>query len=160
MARHGVRRRFAISTRRGRTIEEADRPVIDAYPPPSRVASLVLNAIFLDQFDGDALRLERINHLLKSSSRKGDGTLRPIDLLLLRPSDDLGRLANQYEPRLPRTFRFLTRGFGTREARANDLLSLVMFQPDYLKRLIELGQRDAEERLDEILAFTARPVPA
>ncbi len=76
--------------------------------------------------------------------------MRPIDLLLLRPSRDLGRLANDYEPNLPKGFRFLTRGLGTREIRSNDLLSMVMFQPDYLKCLIELGEADAELRREEI----------
>jgi len=66
---------------------------------------------------------------------------------------DLGRLANTYEPELPRAFRFLTRGLGTRETRSNDMLSLVMFQTDYVKRLIELGEADAKARLPEIRRF-------
>jgi NTE family protein len=37
--------------------------------------------------------------------------------------------------------------------RTNDLLSLLMFQPDYLSRLIELGEQDAESRKQEILDF-------
>ena len=74
--------------------------------------------------------------------------------MLVRPSQDLGALANDYEPRLPRGFRFLTRGLGTQQTRSNDFLSLVMFQTDYLKELIELGRADAESRLDELLAFT------
>jgi NTE family protein len=47
----------------------------------------------------------------------------------------------------------LTRGLGTRETRSNDLLSLVMFQPDYLSRLVELGLADGEARMGEIEAF-------
>jgi NTE family protein len=72
---------------------------------------------------------------------------------MLRPSVDLGRLANAYEPDLPRAFRFLTRGLGTRETRSNDMLSLVMFQGDYVKRLIDLGEADAMARLDDIRRF-------
>ena len=34
-------------------------------------------------------------------------------------------------------FRFLTRGLGTRKAQSADILSLVMFQEDYLRRLTE-----------------------
>jgi NTE family protein len=74
---------------------------------------------------------------------------------MLRPSLDLGRLANEYEPELPHAFRFLTRGFGTRETRSNDLLSLVMFQSDYVKRLIELGEADAAARISDIRRFLA-----
>ncbi|MEK7721531.1 MAG: patatin, partial [Elusimicrobiota bacterium] len=68
-------------------------------------------------------------------------------------SCDLGMLANEYEPRLPGAFRFMTRGLGTREMRSNDLLSLLMFQPDYLRRLIKLGEADAEARQNEVEDF-------
>ena len=74
---------------------------------------------------------------------------RTIKLIVLRPSRDLGKLANEYEAGLPGPFRFLTRGLGTRETRSNDLLSLLMFQPDYLTRLIELGEADAEAQRRE-----------
>ncbi|MBI4562221.1 MAG: hypothetical protein HY724_09270, partial [Candidatus Rokubacteria bacterium] len=48
---------------------------------------------------------------------------------------------------------FLTRSLGTRETSSPDVLSLLMFQPDYLTRLIEIGQADAEARLSEIAAL-------
>ena len=51
-------------------------------------------------------------------------------MLVLRPSQDLGKLANEFEADLPKTFRFLVRGLGSQETRANDMLSLLMFQPD------------------------------
>jgi NTE family protein len=76
-----------------------------------------------------------------------------VKLLVMRPSRDLGKLANDYEARLPKAFRFFTRGLGTRETRSPDFLSLVMFQPDYLRALIETGERDAEARADEIATF-------
>ena len=74
-------------------------------------------------------------------------------MLVLRPSRDLGRLAGEYEPRLPKVFRFLTRGLGTRKTESPDILSLVMFQEDYLRRLIALGEEDAERQWDRIAAF-------
>jgi NTE family protein len=149
----GARRIIAVSTRYARSREDSDRPVIADYPPPAQVAGVLYNAIFLDQLDADALELERINALvsrLPASQRDG---LRQIDLFMLRPSVDLGRLANEYEPELPRAFRFLTRGLGTREMRSNDLLSLLMFQGDYVRRLIELGEADAEAKLPEMRRF-------
>ena len=128
--------------------------MIDGYPPPAQIAGSLINALFLDLLDGDALRLERVNDLLARIPEERRDGLRPIELLLFRPSQDLGTLANDYEPQLPRGFRFLTRGLGTRQTRSNDFLSLVMFQPDYLQQLIDLGRADAEKRLDELLAFT------
>ena len=56
---------------------------------------------------------------------------------------------------LPRTFRFLTRRLGTRRSRTGDLLSLVMFEPGYLQRLMDIGEQDARARLDELAAFLA-----
>ena len=149
----GATRILAVSTRYARTREEADRPVISGYPPPVQVAGVLYNAVFLDQLDADALHLRQINELLAQLSPDRWGGLRPIELLVVRPSQDLGRLANQYEPDLPKGFRFLTRGLGTKETRSNDMLSLVMFQTDYVKHLIELGHHDAKARHDEIARF-------
>jgi NTE family protein len=155
----GADRILAISTRYLQSDAEAEEPMSLGYPPTARVAGVVMNAIFLDQFDGDALRLERINKLVADlPPEKRDG-LRPVRAMILRPSRDLGKLANDFEPRLPKTLRFFTRGLGTRKLRSNDLLSLIMFQPDYLQRLVHLGEEDAEERRAELLAFVA-PQPA
>lgn len=147
----GARRILAVSTRHRPPGARTPPPVIDGYPPPAQIAGSLLNSVFLDQFDADALRLERFNALLEETGDRNG--MRPIDLLMIRPSRDLGTLANAFEPRLPRGFRFLTRGLGTRETRSNDLLSLIMFQQDYLKELVDLGRADALERIDEVLAF-------
>ena len=151
----GARHVLAISTRYARTREEADRPEVVGYPPPAQVAGVLYNAIFLDQLDADALHMQQINDFVARLPTVHRDGFRRIELLVLRPSQDLGRIANAYEPELPRAFRFLTRGLGTRETRSNDMLSLVMFQKDYVKRLIELGEADAQAWLPEIKSFLA-----
>jgi NTE family protein len=149
----GANRLFAISTRHIPTRSETEQVRIDDYPSPARVMGAMYNAIFLDVFDNDALRLERINSLLKKMPEENRDGLVPVKLLLFRPSEDLGDLARQYEPQLPKPFRFMTRGWGTRQARSADMLSLVMFQPDYIQHLIKLGEKDAEARMDQINEF-------
>ena len=149
----GARRIIAVSTRYAPSPDEAARPAIGDYPPPAQIAGVLYNAIFLDQLDSDALELRRLNRLIARLSDADRDGLRQIDLLMLRPSIDLGRLANQYEPDLPRAFRFLTRGLGTQETRSNDMLSLVMFQGDYVRRLMELGEADASARIADIRRF-------
>jgi len=146
---------LAISTRYARSESEAAASSTTDYPPPAQVIGILMNAIFLDLLDQDAMSLERINELLRKLPADQHSNLRPVKLLVMRPSVDLGRLAADYEPRLPRLFRFLTRRLGTRETKSSDLLSLLMFQSDYLKRLIELGEHDAEARGDEIAEFLA-----
>jgi NTE family protein len=150
----GARRIIAVSTRYAKSRDEAARPAVAGYPPPAQIVGVLYNAIFLDQLDADAWQLETINALVDALPPRAEG-FRHIDLLMLRPSIDLGRLANEYEAELPRAFRFLTRGLGTRETRSNDMLSLVMFQSDYMTRLIGLGEADAEARLPEIRRFLA-----
>lgn len=149
----GARKVLAISTRYARSTEEANEPAIYGYPPPAQVVGVLMNSIFLDLLDHDALRLERLNRLLERLPEDEREGLRQVKLLVLRPSVDLGMLANEYEPQLPWAFRFLTRGLGTRQTRSPDFLSLVLFQPDYLQELIRIGERDAQDRIDEISAF-------
>jgi NTE family protein len=156
----GARRIMAVSTRYARSREEAERPGVAGYPPPAQIVGVLLNAIFLDLFDTDALRLGQINALLDRLPRDARADLRHIDLYILRPSQDLGLIANNYEADLPRTFRFLIRGLGSRETRSNDMLSLLMFHPEYIARLIELGETDAQARaaaIDRFLGDAEKP---
>ena len=149
----GASKILAVSTRYQRTQAEADRPDVIGYPPPAQILGVMYNAIFLDLIDQDVLRLERMNRLLaKLEPDERDG-MRLVDIMVMRPSQDLGRLAREYEPRLPTMFRWLTRGLGTRRTSSPDLLSLLMFQGDYLARLIDLGEADGEARAPEIAEF-------
>lgn len=153
----GAQKILAISTRHGQSGAEADRPNFEGPPSPAQVMGVLFNAIFLDQLDQDALHLERINRLLETSPPDGRGDLRPVELLVLRPSVDLGELANEFEPQLPGMFRYLTRRLGTKQARNQDFLSTVMFQRDYMHRLLELGELDGSTRAEEIAAFVEAP---
>lgn len=156
----GADRILAISTRRARSRTEADAPSVTGYPPPVQVAGVLMNAIFLDLLDEDALRLSRVNDLLKGLEPEERRGMRPVRLLTIRPSVDLGRLANRFEPQLPRAIRYMTRGLGTKHTEAPDFLSLIMFQPDYLGELMRVGEADAEAReadLAELLESGGAP---
>ena len=124
------------------------------YPSPARIAGVLMNAIFLDMLDHDVLQMNRINALLAAQPpEKRPADIRPVQVLVLRPSQDLGHLAADFEVQLPRLFRFMERGFGTREGRSADALALVMFEQAYLARLIELGEADAASRHADIERF-------
>jgi NTE family protein len=151
----GAHRILAMTTRYQRSFEEADLPSTEGYPPPVQVIGHLLNAVFLDAFDEDTLRLQRLNSVLRKLPPEEREGLRPIDLLVLRPSKDIGKLAGQHEIHLPGSLRFLLRGLGTRETKSPDFLSMLMFEPDYLRRLIEIGEADAAERMQEIRALVS-----
>ena len=149
----GATRILSLSTRYSGSLEEADRPKVAGYPPPLQISGQLLNAIFLDDLGRDAQELQRINMLLREVPPEKRRGLRPIQLLVARPSQDLGRLVAEYEPRLPRLFRHLTRSLGSRETSTPDILSLLAFDPDYISALIAIGESDAATHADEIRAL-------
>ncbi|MEO6711283.1 MAG: patatin-like phospholipase family protein, partial [Planctomycetota bacterium] len=149
----GAARILAISTRYQRTRSDPLTSVTRAYPAPAHVLGVLMSAIFLDNFDHDAMNLDRMNKLIESLPENARLGLRPVDLLIVRPTRDLAKIAGEHEIQLPRSFRFLLRGLGTRESKSPESLSMVLFEPDYVNRLLELGRADAEARMGDIEAF-------
>ncbi len=152
----GADRMIAISTQYAASSTVPAPVTTRGYPPPATVIGLLMDAVFLDMLDYDALMTQRFNALLRGHPSARDTGLRPVELLLIRPSLDLGMIANKFEVELPRTFRFATRGLGTRETRRADLLATVLFQPGYINRMIEIGEQDGDRRREEIAAFIGR----
>ena len=70
-----------------------------------------------------------------------------------RPASSLGALASLHEIELPRLVRWLTRGWGTREVRSNDALSLLLFERGYVELLMGIGESDAAARDAELARF-------
>jgi len=152
----GAEKMIAISTQYVGPAPEAQPSKPQAYPPPATIIGLLLESVFLDMLDADAQAMRMINQLVADHPRAAERGLRPVELLLIRPSRDLSALANQFERELPPVFRFVTRGLGTRESRRADLLATVLFQPRYIARMIEIGEQDGDRRREEIAAFLAR----
>jgi NTE family protein len=150
----GARKIIAVSTRPSRAQGDAPRSM-NGHPLPGQMAGTLLNAIFLDMLDADVMRIQQRNELIDRLPAGSRGDLQRTEVLVLRPSQDLGRLANEFEADLPRGLRFFARGGSGRTARSNDVLSLLMFQRDYILRLIELGESDARMQAPEIAAFLA-----
>ena len=151
----GADRIFTISARYRRSELETRRPDMAGYPPPARVLGLLLNSVFLDTLDWDAASLRRINHLIDSLPPEvaAEQGLRHVDLLILRPSRDIGRLARDFEIELPPALRFLVRGLGTPGVKNADFISYLLFESEYVRTLVELGEADAESNWDRIESF-------
>ena len=149
----GAQRILAVSTRYLPSQPEAEIPVIRGYPPPVQVAGVLMNAVFLDALEADSNNLSRLNHFLGKIPEEERESLRQVRLMTTRPSMNLGRLAAEFEPKLPGPFRFLERGLGTQETKSPDYLSMLLFQNDYIGALIDLGEKDAEIQGKEIKAF-------
>jgi len=149
----GAGRILAVSTRPAPSSSGAPIFGRKRYPPLAQILGVLSNAIFLDVLDDDFARLELRRRLLEKIPPAEREGLHPVRGMLLRPTADLGALAARYQQELPRAFRFLVGGLGTREGEGGDFLSLVMFVPEYLERLIELGEKDAAARGNELLDF-------
>ena len=144
---------FVISTRKRRTRAEASQPVTVGYPPAAQVIGMLVNAIFLDSLHHDVANLERINYLVRRIPPELRLGLREVRCLCIEPSVDLGKLAGQYELRARGAIRLLTRGLGTSDTKSPDWLSMLLFNPEYLNAVIEVGWADAKRARDSIEAF-------
>ena len=125
-------------------------------PSVARILSVIINGVMMDATAADLERLKRINHtvsLLLPTALNESG-LRQIPFLYLNPTVDLAKIAEEEDQALPKTIRFLLRGLGPKDEGA-DLLSYLLFEPAYSRRLVELGYKDAMVRSGEIGDFMA-----
>ena len=125
------------------------------YPTTAQVMALLFNSIFLDALDADVERLERLNHLLTlvPPELASSQSLRRIELLLLRPSRDLGSLAEGLRPNLPPAFDRVIQAMGGTGEGSQDFLSYLLFDPEYTGLLMELGYEDTLSGWDRIERF-------
>jgi NTE family protein len=151
----GARRIIAISMRAA--VSETYPEEAEAYPSSAEVFGLLMNSVFLDSLDSDAERLDRVNRTIQRLSPDERTALgvRPIGLLLLQPSRDLGALARAYQAHVPPLLATILRAMGGRRARASDLMSYLLFDRAFTGSLMELGYRDTLARRVEIERFFA-----
>lgn len=152
-----------------------------AFPGPLFLLGKALNALLLDRVENDIDRLERINAILLAGCRRyGDGFLqaineelaqppgsiqtRPLRVVLIRATDDIGRIAAElvrspgFRARVPGVLGRLMRRIADTTTET-DLLSYLLFDGEFAGRLIELGRADARLHHDELCAFFAARGP-
>jgi len=152
----GADKILAISTRYSRTMAEAANPLTSGYPPAAQIFGVLLNAIFLDRLDQDALTLQRMNSLvLELAPWKRQG-MKKIDLYVMRPSRDLGKLAREFQYDLQGVLKLIARGLGSKDTASPDWLSMILFDPHYTSKLIEIGYSDASTKRDKLEIFLAK----
>lgn len=129
------------------------------YPTAAETIGVLLNALFLEALESDIERTRRINHTLSLIPppvlAQNVTQLRPIDVLVLRPSRDPSSLVVRTLEHIPSGVRYLFRGLGASETAGWDLLSYLEFDESYTTRLLMLGYEDTMARADEIRAFLA-----
>lgn len=129
------------------------------YPSVAELGGALLDAMFIRTLDADVERIRRINQTLRLLPRDTPhpAGLRQIDVLVLRPSLDLGALVLGVLEAFPYSIRHLFRGLGADEQMGWDLLSYFAFDAEYTRALVELGRNDTFARADAIRSFLEPP---
>lgn len=127
------------------------------YPSLAQVGGHALASIFLDGLSSDVERLQRMNALMELSGDEGGGSLRRVDVLTITPSQSLDLMALEHLQDMPAQARALFRVLGVSSdpgrPGGGSLMSYLLFESSYTKRLIELGYADTMQRNDEVIAF-------
>ena len=147
----------------------------ESLSAPLYLFGKLLDALLLDRVENDLANLRRVNAALRALSPgileeqpvalalvAAGGSLRPVSDLFIRPSQDLGKVAADVlarpavRARLSGPAGYLMRRIGENAVQTqdpSDLLSYLLFDGEYARELIALGERDAHEVREELDAF-------
>jgi len=140
-----------------------NKPVIDRTqtehsPSIAQVFGNMLNSAFIDAMDEDIAILERMNSITKCVSVKQQKALgvKPVDILLIRPSVKFDTLASDFEHYLPKSMRLLLSIVGAnKKGSGSSLASYLLFEKAYCTALIDIGYQDAMLQIEDIKQFMA-----
>jgi NTE family protein len=158
---------------RGHLVNESPTSRINEAPGALFLLGKVLNAFLLDHVQSDVELLGRINQILEDGAKtagpdfaerlsavavaRGGEPYRRVETMVVRPSQDIGRLAAQHVRRgnlggsmvARRLLALLDNNMNDE----SDLASYLLFDGAFARKLIDLGRADAEAQRDKLVAF-------
>ena len=130
-------------------------------PTAGTIAGHAMASVFHDTLQADVEQAQRVSQTLSRLPPELATALpyTPLEVLALQPSFSLDELARKHIGSLPAPTRNTLTGLGALDTgrssagSAAALASYLLFEPDFVHALIELGEHDAWRRKDELLAF-------
>ncbi|WP_334131984.1 patatin-like phospholipase family protein [Silanimonas lenta] len=166
----GAQRLLVIGA--GRLHEPAgERREAGGYPSLAQIGGHALSNIFLDALAVDIERAQRINATLSllPPELRARSALRPVELMVIAPSQRLDDIAARHVNALPGPVRTMLRAVGVNQGAGNPgasaagggaLASYLLFEADYTRELLALGEADALAQREAVQAFFHWPAPA
>ncbi len=145
----------------GRMTEPREPPApntLTGYPTLAQIAGHAMSSIFLDALGVDIERLQRINHTLSlvPPALRATSQLRPIQLLVLLPSERIDVIAARHVGALAGPVRRLFGGLGAGRSGAAQgaaLASYLLFDKGFTRELMALGRADTLRQRAEVMRF-------
>lgn len=134
-------------------------------PTAGTIAGHAMASVFHDTLQADVEQTQRVSQTLSRLPPELAGALpyHPVRVLALQPSFSLDELARKHVKALPTATRNTLTGLGAlntgkgEAGSAASLASYLLFEPDFVNALIQLGEADAWRRKNELMDFFATP---
>ncbi len=152
--RMGADRIFVIGVRMQMNSEISNRDDSPGeHPSVIRILNTLLNAVLLDSVEQDVHRIQRINQLVDiAGDKSAKEGFKKIPALCISPSENIGEMARREAHHLPRLIRMTISTIGSLDE-ASEILSYLLFDPNFCRKLIEMGYNDALNSKKQIEEF-------
>ncbi|MEZ5719552.1 MAG: patatin-like phospholipase family protein [Burkholderiaceae bacterium] len=167
----GAERILVVGAGRMHEPKTKGAPVLtNGYPSLAQIAGHALSNIFLDALSVDVERMQRINQTISliPPEARSNSALRPIDLLVIAPSQRLDAVAARHVGDLPAPVRTMLGALGVtanmQDVRGAALASYLLFEQAYTRDLMALGRADTLAQRAAVCRFfgwndTGAPLP-
>jgi NTE family protein len=126
-------------------------------PTLGGIAGYAMASVFHDTVQADVEQTVRVTQTLRDLPRNLAAIMpyRPVEVLSITPTQSLDAFAQAHAQALPVATRNALEGLGALKGGGAALASYLLFEPGFIKALMQLGEQDAYARKAEIQAFFA-----